>query len=251
MRKWWWAVAALVAMGAAARRADLSHGKRIAQIEGCVSCHGAKLDGHLFEENPDFAIAWSSNLSRILPRRTDAQIERTLRTGRRPDGTALWFMPSFVHARLSAADMRDLIAWLRTVPPSGSDHPAIKRGPRFAAAVAQGMPDSAAQVTRLAGRAPADLGPAHARGRYLAQIACAECHGPALTGARVPGPGEPPDLTVAAAYDAAAFRSLLRTGKGIGGRDLGDMTRYGPERFVGLTDSDVAAIRAYLVARAR
>lgn len=240
----------LLVAAVAAPAADRAHGRRIAQIEGCISCHGEKLDGHLFEENADFAIAWSTNLSRLLPRRSDAQIERTLRTGRRPDGSALWFMPTFVHARLSAGDMRDLIAWLRSVPASGVVHPPMKRGPQFVAALGRGLQDSAAQAVRLNGRAAADAGPRHARGRYLAQIACAECHGPDLHGARTPSPGAPPDLSVATAYDPARFRTLLRTGRGIGGRDLGDMTKYGPERLVGLADSEIVTIRGYLVARA-
>ena len=252
MRAWIGSMALVLAACTAVPPApDLAHGRRIAQIEGCISCHGDKLDGHLVEEDPQFVLAWSSNLSRLLPRWSDATAERTLRTGRRPDGSALWFMPTFVHARLSREDMRDLIAWLRTIPATGVDHPALKRGPGFAAAVAQGMPDSAAQAARLATRAAIDAGPAHARGRYLAQIACSECHGPDLHGAREPGPGQPPDLVVAAAYDPAQFRTLLRTGRAPGGRDLGDMTRYGPERFAGLTDGEIGEIRAYLVARSR
>lgn len=72
---------------------------------GCTSCHGTALEGHLFEEDPAFALAWSSNLSRILPRRTDAQIDATLRSGRRPDGSALWFMPTFAHRQISPDDI--------------------------------------------------------------------------------------------------------------------------------------------------
>ena len=252
MRAWIGAVSlSLAACTASPPATDLAHGRGIAQIEGCISCHGEKLEGHLGEEDPQFARAWSSNLSRLLPRWNDAMVEQTLRSGRRPDGSALWFMPTYVHARLSPADMRDLIAWLRTVPATGVDHPPLKRGPQFSAALAHGMQDSAAQAARLAPRAAADVGADHARGRYLAQIACSECHGPDLHGAREPEPGQPPDLAAAAAYDPAQFRTLLRTGRGLGGRDLGEMTRYGPERFVGLTDEEIDNLRDYLVARSR
>ena len=64
----------------AQQRADVAHGRRLATVMGCISCHGPKLDGHLFEEDPGFALAWSSNLSRILPRWNDRQIATTLRT---------------------------------------------------------------------------------------------------------------------------------------------------------------------------
>lgn len=217
---------------------------------GCTSCHGTRLDGHLFEENPQFAIAWSSNLSRILPRWSDAQIESALRKGVRPDGTALWFMPTFAQQRLSPEDMRDLIAWLRTVPASGRDHPPMRRGPMFAQAIAHGFQDSAAQAQRLKARQPASAGTAHGRGRYLATIACAECHGPDLAGPRDPRPGDPPDLQIAAAYEPAAFARLLKTGVAQNGRPAGAMAVEARKRLSALTPEDVAALHGYLVARA-
>ena len=234
----------------AQQRADVAHGRRLATVMGCISCHGERLDGHLFEEDPTFALAYSSNLSRILPRRTDAQIAATLRTGRRPDGTVLWFMPTFAQAPLTDADMRDLIAWLRTVKPTGRDHPAIVKGPRWATALEHGFSDSAAQATRLATRVPEDRGAATAGGRYLARIACAECHGPDLKGPRDPQPGDAPDLAVAAAYAPADFRRLLRAGTAAGGREVGLMSQEARHRLHALTDAEIAAIHAYLSARA-
>ena len=84
-------------------------------------------------------------------------------------------MPTYVHARLSRADMRDLIAWLRTVPRRVLTIRHEKRGPQFAAASTHEMHDAASQAGRLAPRAAANVGAEHARGRYLAQIACREC----------------------------------------------------------------------------
>ena len=42
------------------------------------------------------------------------------------------------------------------------------------------------------------------------------------------------------------FTRLMRTGIGIGNRDLGKMTAMGRDRFSSLTDEEVRAIRAYL-----
>lgn len=241
---------ALLSLTACPPRGNATHGQRIATLTGCVSCHGKKLDGHLFEENPQFALAWSSNLSRILPRWSDAEIAAALRRGRRPDGSALWFMPTFVHAHLSDADMRDLIAWLRTVPPSGTLHPPIKRGPQFAVAMQHGFEDSASQAKRLATRLPVDVGAKTARGRYLASIACAECHGPDLTGPRDPRPGDPPDIGAGAAYTDAAFARLLHDGIRQDGEPAGLMAQEAPKRLRALTAEDVRAIKAYVNARA-
>lgn len=244
------AAATLSGCGGAARDAQVARGKHLATVMGCVSCHGAKLDGHLFEENPRFALVWSSNLSRILPGWSDRQIEAALRTGKRPNGSALWFMPTFAQRALSRDDMAALIAWLRTVPPSGRDHPPIRPGPLFREAVSHGFSDSAAMALRLAARVPADAGPANAQGRYLATIACAECHGPDLTGPRVAAPGEPPDLVVAAAYTPAAFARLLKTGIKQDGRPAGEMAEQARERLSAFDPAEVDAIRRYLIARA-
>lgn len=231
--------------------ADVAHGRRLATVMGCISCHGEKLDGHLFEENASFAIVWSSNLSRILPKWSDGQIEAALRTGKRPDGSALWIMPTFAQARLSRGDMTDLIAWLRSVPASGTDHPRIVTGPEWKQALTAGFSDSAAQAVRLATRVPVDAGPSTAKGRYLAQIACAECHGPTLTGVPEAKPGDAPDLSIAAAYDRRDLVRLIRTGVPPNGRNLGWMTDAARHRLHALTDAEIAAIHDYLIARAR
>lgn len=242
----------LLAGAACSRGGDVAHGAHLGTVMGCTSCHGHALDGHLFEENRAMALAWSSNLSRILPAWSDAQIERVLRTGRRPDGSELWFMPSFVHTRLSPDDMRDLIAWLRTVPPTGTLHPAIVWGPQGNAMRAAGWPSSAAYVEKLRTRVPPDLGPATAHGRYLTQLACAECHGPDLKGPKGPQPGDPPDLAIAAAYTPAQFARLLTTGIAASGKAAaGEMASEAPKRLAALTAAEREAIRGYLVARAR
>lgn len=252
MRSWGMVAALLLLAGCGTTRpsADIDHGHRLATVMGCTSCHGAKLDGHLFEEDPQFALAWSSNLSRILPRWSDRQIEQVLRSGRRPDGSVLWFMPTFAQRQISDDDLRDLIAWLRTVPPSGTGHPPIRRGPMFAVAIEHGFQDSAAQAERLKARQPVVLDDRFRQGRYLATIACAECHGPELSGPRDPRPGDPPDLSIAAAYTPGEFARLLTTGINRNGQPAGDMAQEARKRLSSLTRQEMAAIQAYLVARA-
>ena len=234
-----------------AETGDVEHGRRLATVTGCISCHGERLEGHLFEENAQFALAWSSNLSRILPGWSNAQIETTLRTGRRPDGSPLWFMPTFAQQRLSHEEMRDLIAWSRTASASGELHPAIKFGPLFKPALAQGFQNSADEAVRLASRMPADRGPRFAEGRHLTSIACAECHGPDLKGAQNPQPGDAPDLVAAAAYTPESFRRLLKTGVMQNGKRAVLMGEEAPKRLSALTDAEVDSIQEYLRARAQ
>lgn len=238
----------LAAAGRGASPAQ-DRGRAVATRSGCLSCHGAGLAGRQIISDPTIASLWSSNLSRVASRYSDRQLETTIRTGVRPDGTHLWFMAA-PYAHLSPRDMADLIAFIRSLPPRDEDHGRIHMGPRFLKAVRAGrlQPEAIEQARDPV--VPPDLGAGHARGRYLARTICAGCHYPSLDGLPDGREGDPPNLAVAAAYDRDAFRTLLRTGKGIGGRDLGVMSEESPKRFAGLSDADIDAIRAYLVARA-
>ena len=90
-----------------------AHGERLTWVLGCRGCHGPQLQGHRFYER------YASNLTREIPNYSDAQIERLLRTGVPRDRRALWGMPSEIFQHLSAAEMRAVIADLRSVPPGG------------------------------------------------------------------------------------------------------------------------------------
>jgi mono/diheme cytochrome c family protein len=104
---------------------------------------------------------------------------------------------------------------------------------------------------RLSGRgaraAAANLGPAYAQGRHIAATACSECHGSDLRGDPREGG---PDLVVVGAYDLDQFRRLLRTGAPPSGRDLGIMSETARKDLRVFTDAEIAALYAYLRARA-
>ena len=239
-----------VAGRAAPVKADVQRGKYLATVLGCTSCHGTKLDGHDMFDDATIAVLYSSNLSRRVPRYTDAQLDAVIRTGKRPDGSILWWMDAAPYAVLRKEDMRALIAFLRSAPPTGIDHPRIKMGPRFLKAMQAGRirPESATLARDLANPAP-DLGPATAEGRYLARTRCGVCHAPNLTGTPDPQPGDSPDLKIAAGYTQAQFRTLVLTGKARGNREVGEMSTEARKRFSGMKVEEVDAILAYLKAR--
>src|SRR6185503_4427176 len=64
--------------------AQIAHGKRLSWTLGCRGCHGKDLQGHRFYER------YASNLTRELPKYSDAEIEKLLRTGVPRDGRVLW-----------------------------------------------------------------------------------------------------------------------------------------------------------------
>lgn len=229
--------------------ADLvEHGRRLSAVLGCSGCHGADLTGQDWSE-PGFGRLWTSNLTRAVEGYSDAQLEATIRNGRRPDGSDLWAMPSHLFTHLSADDMAGVIAYLRSSPPAGDVHPLPEFEAGGRAEIAAGLlKTSAAEVAEDDPAQPPDMGDAHLLGRYLVRATCAECHGMNLRGG-VPYPGAAlrPDLRMVTAYDAEQFDHLLRTGVAIGDRQLGLMSEVSRGRFSQFTPAEMQAVHQYLV----
>jgi cytochrome c553 len=231
----------------------LAHGERLSWVLGCTGCHTPSLQGKLFnEEDPALGKLYASNLTRILPAMSDAQLETLLRTGRHPTRGDLWVMPSEVFQRLSEEDMGALIAHLRTIKPAGAPTPPPALSPAARELVKAGKVKPVAQwVAAFRTQVPADLGPAHRWGRHLASVTCAECHGGDLTGIEEFEPGvSTPNLDIAGAYSDAELNRLLTTGEGKTRKDLGLMTLVGKGHFSRLTQRERDAIIGYLKARA-
>lgn len=235
----------------AAARTPAQHGRRLARVLGCEGCHGANLQGRSWDEDADFATSFTSNLTRALPAYSDAQLERAMREGVRPDATALWGMPSEIFTHLDPADMAALIAYLRTLRPAGIVHPRVVFGPGGRREIASGRYKPASRLVRDGREVrPAPLDGRHELARYMTRATCGECHGLALGGQGV-APERTPDLDVAGAYTRAQFRQLMRTGRPPGGRRLRLMGEVARGRFAHLTERETDSIYDYLVARAR
>ena len=237
---------------AAPSAAQLADAGRQLRILGCANCHGRGLEGGLVFDGQPFATVRAPNLSALAPRLSDQQLAAAIRQGIGRDGRALFIMPSDMYARLSDAEVAALIAAIRATPRAGGPVAPISWGPigRFALATGGLRPVLATRDDYRA-RQPYDTGPGQAAGRRLAATACAACHGPDLTGGSAEGGDRaPPDLAVAAAYDPAQFRTLLRTGVPPGGRDLGLMKEVAERDFANYSDEEIAELHAYLRARA-
>ena len=222
-----------------------AHGERLSWTLGCRGCHTGTLEGDSFYER------YASNLTRELPRYSDADIERLLRTGVPPNGRELWGMPSEIFQHLGDADMKALIAHLRTLKPGGKPtQPPKPWGEDVNKMIASGdlktAKDTVAHDKLLV---PVDLGPQTAQGRYITMVTCAECHGPKLEGGP---PGEPPNLIVAGGYSREQFETLMTKGIAADGRKLKNplMGEVARERFTHFTPHERDALYAYLKARA-
>jgi mono/diheme cytochrome c family protein len=220
--------------------AAVENGRRQAIIHGCTSCHGPQLSGLTMLDDPKVARIRSPNITVIVRQYSDAELARLLRKGVKRNGRGLWVMPASPH--LSDEDLGAIIAYLRTVPQQPGDAGEVTMGPLARLGVATGKMGDSVKLeptpsTALDRTDPISLG------RYLVKSACTECHGSRLEGSEFV---KSPNLLVSAGYQDEDFIRLMRTGIGMGNRDLGKMTAMGRDRFSSLTDEEVRAIRAYL-----
>lgn len=228
---------------AATSPADIAEGARLARIEGCLDCHGKDARGRVIFDQPQIARIMAPALARVAETASDEQIARAIRNGIGTDARPLFVMPTQALNRLSDQDVARLIGWMRTIPTTGFDKVDAKQvGPlgRIGLLIGQ-FQSSVNQAGGQPRHRPADTG------RYLVETVCMECHlvdKPRIEAGT--GTVAPPLAQVVAAYDPAALRTLLRTGKAAGNRELGLMSQISRGGLYALTDPEIDAIQAYL-----
>src|SRR4051812_4087081 len=204
------------------KAALLRHGERLTHVLGCTGCHGVHLEGSfLTKDDPQYGPLYASNLSAELPRYTDAQLDDMIRHGLQPERKTLWAMPSQIFQHLSDDDMKALIAYLRALKPIGTKLPPPQFSKLDKEEIASGKFKPAARlVQETRSQLPIDLGPRYALGRYMAEVTCAECHGPKLEGDPDAPMGRIPNLIVAGGYTKAEFETLMTQGIASGKRKI-------------------------------
>lgn len=238
----------------------MAHGERLANVLGCNSCHVEDYSGTDFGAIvPIVEGLWATNISLTMPRMSDAELERLLREGVHPD-REMYLMPSKQSQFLSERDMAALIAFLRTIEPTGEPTPPPP--PDFEEAVTARLPveywrtskegetrsyhNAAEEAAYFAENTVQDLGDEYAQGRLVVQAVCTICHGAAMDGV-----GEPAgDIQGAVDYDEALFERLLREGLARDGEPI-EMNWGSVHVPEALTDDEIAAAIAYTRALAR
>jgi mono/diheme cytochrome c family protein len=204
--------------------ASIAEGKRLATLRGCYGCHGESLEGGVFIDEPVLARLVAPNLTAVARRYSDAELERVIRSGVKPDGRSVLAMPSAMFTHLTDADVARIIAAVRSAPPVAGLEPEVRVGPLGRLGFVLGKFRPEADLVAEARRTELPAADTLARhGRYLARTICTECHGVDLRGAP---DGSAPDLRIAAAYTFAAFRHLLRTGEPQGAATCGSWTTW-------------------------
>lgn len=226
----------------------VEHGERLYAVLGCIGCHKRDLTGEDWSD-PDLGILWTANLTRSAADYSEDALTAMITEGRRPD-RALMDMPSYLFSEIHPDDLAALISYLKTGPPKGVKHPEPSIGPQLARDIATGdFKDSVQRVAEMKDRAPPDLGPEHAFARYILRATCTECHGMDLQGSTEQMMDAPPrpGLRIVAAYSEEDFANLMKTGRGLGDRELKLMSAVSRYRYSRFTDNEIKAVYHYLV----
>ncbi|HMH16859.1 MAG TPA: cytochrome c [Burkholderiales bacterium] len=178
-----------IAAGNAAAQGDAKRGEYLAKAGGCVGCHTEeKKDAVTFAGGralkTPFGTFFGPNITPHpeagLGRWTEADFVRAMRLGDRPDGKN--YFPAFPYpsfTKTTDADLRDLWAFLRTLPPSAranQEHDLrFPFGWRFLVTFWKWFFFTPGPFTDLPG-----LSAIANRGAYLVQALghCGECHTP-------------------------------------------------------------------------
>jgi len=275
VRRAWQAVATTVLLGTGIgvpfAQGDSKRGEYLAKVGGCIGCHteekkGARpFAGGRALKTP-FGTFYGPNITPDpesgIGRWTEADFMRAMRDGKRPDGSN--FYPAFPYPSftlISDDDLRDLWAFLRTLPPNGRVNQTHDlRVPyrwRFLVSIWNWLffkpgpfkPDP----TRL---------PLVNRGAYLVQglAHCGECHTPRnflgaplrerlLAGGKGPDGKVVPNISPARLkmWSDVDFQAALTTGLLPDGDAVADpMDEIVRNSTSQLTPSDLAAVIAYL-----
>jgi len=226
-----------------------------AAVSNCIGCHRSDAGGGPFINDAATAVLNAPNLTRgaggVGTRYSDADYDRAIRRGIRPDGTRLLIMPSWSYAALSDSDAASLIAYIRSLAPIDRDTPRVRLGPvGRVLVVTHKLPIDA---TRIADEGPTPKPPPPMMvveyGKYLARIGgCTACHGVHLSGQLSGPPNVPPasNLTPRAigSWTVVNFMVTLTRGRDPSGHVLHPFMPWSTYR--NMSDSELEAIFAYL-----
>ncbi len=233
--------APLVALTAAAP-GDPVAGEHMARVVGCwAGCHGKQGEGGT-DILEGLRTVTAPTLTAVVPLYSDAELVRLVRYGVKRDGRSAIGMASSTWWPLADQDLADIFAHLRSQPAREPVARRLEITFRGRLGLATGAwKVSADQVDRSIprwGEQPRNT--PYERGRYLASIVCSECHGLDFNGFPLEGG---PSLAIVAIYDPGQFRTLLHTGKPIGGRDIPKMSWMAD---AGFTDAEISDLYAFL-----
>ena len=264
-------IAVLLGPGGAMAQGDPKRGEYLAKAAGCVGCHTEEKQGAVpfaggRALKTPFGTFYGPNITPHpeagIGRWTEADFIRAVREGLRPDGAH--YFPAFPYpsyTKISEADLRDLWAYLRALPPNPrASQPHDLGFPYGFRPLVAGWKWMFFKPGPYAG--DPKLSPALNRGAYLAQALghCGECHTPRnalggpksdrhLAGGKGPDGKNVPNLTPTRLkkWDDTELKNFLVAGLTPDGdvpaEAMGEVIQNTTSQ---LTPADLAALMAYL-----
>jgi mono/diheme cytochrome c family protein len=231
--------------------AAVKRGERLARVVvPCWECHGEDYGGQLVSDNFAMGRLAAANLTRgrggIGATYTDADWARVMVHGVRRDGRSAIFMPSH-ELMITAADLGDMVAYIRSLPPVDREMPPIRVGPMARILSYVGFPLLPAEFIDHQSaqfKTPPKDDSVLAQGRHLADTACGSCHKPDYTGGSGPPPGAS-NITPAGigGWSEADFVRALREHVRPNGTEISEAM---PRVFGQLSDTELHAIYTFL-----
>jgi mono/diheme cytochrome c family protein len=239
--------------------ASIARGEHWVKAE-CIGCHGDDLSGGSFFEAP-FGYIDAKNLTSgkggAGSEFKDEDWIRALRHGINPENSSLLIMPAQNFRFYSDADLGDIIAYVKSVPPVDKENREPNLNLLGKAMLGKGLfGDGIVVAEYIVQNEPASVsypsaGVTSEYGEYLVNVSgCHDCHGPALSGGKSADPSakNAPNLTPGGeliAWGEDDFIKALRTGVAKSGHQL-DPVQMPWEHFKNFSDDELKAIFAYL-----
>lgn len=238
------------ATGIPTDQAAIERGRHWTAIR-CAGCHGENLAGTVIFEDPSLGRVEAHNLTAgrggVGGQYEDADWVQAIRHGVGPDGKPIMIMPAASLYFLSDADLGDIIAYLKSVPPVDSEMGGHDIKPLARVLAGAGVFGEFVEAELIDHNAPRPAAPqpgvSVAYGDYLLKTSgCGTCHGADLSGGQPPEPGSPraPNITPGGpvgAWSEATFISVTRTRE----------SRYMPYKvYARMTDDELKALWLYL-----
>lgn len=239
--------------------ATVAEGKRQFFTRGCVDCHGENGAGKVVIDDPLVGTVVASNLTTgqggVATLYQDADWERAIRHGVRPDGKPLIIMPAHEYNPINDADLGAILAYIQSLPAVDQARTPVHIGPLGRILHVSGMVTVVpAEIIDHTAARPQTVAKAATEeyGEYLAKT-CTGCHGATLSGGPIPGvPGDGPyprNLTPDAAtglgtWQQEDFVKVIRTGIRPDGSQLSTAMPW--PAFQQMTDEELQALWLYL-----
>ena len=238
--------------------ASLARGRHLFLSRGCAECHGENGGGHVVVDQGGMYIKLpniTAGPGGVVAKYHEADWVRTIRHGVNPAGHPMILMPSAEYNQMTDADLAELIAYVRSLPPVSGEGATIRLPLIVKALYVVGAIKDDAETIDHAKAPPQPVADAVTpeNGAYLANM-CKGCHGPGFSGGKIPG--APPDWPPAAnltpgegsalgRYDAAAkFVAMMRTGKRPEGSAVSAVMPF--PSLKNMSDTELGALYVFL-----